>query len=462
MCLEGKTAAFEVTSKLMDSQTDLGINSPREYRIQYQKRITCSPIRQRGYLLAHNVSVNDGDGKSHNDTYYQLFYGPSQGTSAETHVNYTAYASPYGDAAGMGYQLSTAWAFANDSTSIAWRPIAPLFRDNADMSLLFLRPNAMRYSKPCDDPWFSAHWSVPNKLNLTWYEGDNYITTLGCTEQYRVCNPKTNLCSDYLGVTQLTPYLVNQTNPSSRIGLNEMQLYVADKIGYAAFYSTIFYTVNPRGAAALRASETVTDMDQADLPNNQWQIEVSSWFDRGLAAIQQKVVEHATGPNVVASGARVLQPQITFSGIDGLRAKYLCDNQIINDSSDTMSFSILGMTILFSIGGAIIIISLFLDRFVGWLQQRFLFNLHGRRAWLLDDKLQLQKTVFEKSGMGRWKDGDDFIVPVTVEKDAWPRFAPDQLFSPNTPDGPDEGFMYQRTEYTGGYGKEPGVYIHAR
>lgn len=85
----------------------------------------------------------------------------------------------------------------------------------------------------------------------------------------------------------------------------------------------------------------------------------------GLALIQQKVQEYATGPATIVSGSYVLHPNRTLA-VDALWVDF-CYSQIVNDSSDTMSFSVLGLVLLLGIGGIIICISLTIDSIVGYI-----------------------------------------------------------------------------------------------
>lgn len=52
-------------------------------------------------------------------------------------------------------------------------PIDPLLRTDADVTLVFLSANQIIYFLPVDDPWYSAHQTIPGfKLNFTgWSQG---------------------------------------------------------------------------------------------------------------------------------------------------------------------------------------------------------------------------------------------------------------------------------------------------
>jgi hypothetical protein len=44
MCLDSDTGAFSIDTDFVDSNTDLGINTPSEDRITWRKVTTCAPL----------------------------------------------------------------------------------------------------------------------------------------------------------------------------------------------------------------------------------------------------------------------------------------------------------------------------------------------------------------------------------------------------------------------------------
>ena len=173
-------------------------------------------------------------------------------------------------------------------------------------------------------------------------------------------------------------------------------------------FLTTFYSVNSRGASALRASETVNNLQQVALPNNQWMTEVSTWFGVSMAKLQQKVVGYATGPGYIPSGmslSRPIGPQ-----------EHNCRNQILRSSSGTVSFSVLGVAIILIVGAALISTSLILPSIIRLLRQWFKWKEYKSLQWTLDGKLQLQRLAYEEAGHGHWSGGAS-SVPVTRKND---------------------------------------------
>ena len=180
-----------------------------------------------------------------------------------------------------------------------------------------------------------------------------------------------------------------------------------------------FYSVNSRGASALRASETVNNGFQIALPDNQWITEVSSWFAVSLAKLQQKTVQYATRSPYTSDALQLTGP------LNKEQAN-MCKNQIIRSQSGTTSFSMLGISIILVLGGILIMSSLVIDMLVGWIRRKFHWNEHRSLQWTLDEKLQLQRLAYEEAGQGRWsccaglvpvmKRGDKIGVPKHVDK----------------------------------------------
>jgi hypothetical protein len=163
--------------------------------------------------------------------------------------------------------------------------------------------------------------------------------------------------------------------------------------------------IGGRGPAALRAQESLSGLLSGPLPNNQWMIEVESWFATGLARLQQSVVQYATGPPNVVDGAYISKPTDPIS-------QMMCDNQQVRSTNNAINFSTLGIIIILLIGGLLIATSLVLDTLVGFVQRKRNLRDYQRVQWALNEKLQLQRLAYEEAGMGTWSGGTD-LVPVT-------------------------------------------------
>ena len=163
-----------------------------------------------------------------------------------------------------------------------------------------------------------------------------------------------------------------------------------------------YLSVDNRGASALRAADTLSStLAQIGLPDDQWKIEVSGWFATSMAKLQQQVLGYATGPSITRQGLEFVPG-----------SQEICQRQKIHSAGGYISFSVLGISIIFVIGGLLILTALLLDTVVGCLRRRYGWKDHKRLHWAVDQQLQLQRLLYEASGQGHWRGGAD-AVPVT-------------------------------------------------
>lgn len=291
-----------------------------------------------------------------------------------------------------------------------WFPISSLNRTDADVSLFLLAANGVHYEAPTNDPFYNA--TVPFELtgdgsSITYYHSDptthRWVNALACIDQYQYCNPMNKQCT-----TLSSSALAHKFLDENEIGLNDAQTITLLRLDSITFFLTTYNNVHPRGDSALRASETVNDLVQVGLPNDQWMTEVSSWFAVSMARLQQKVIQYATGPGYIPDGMYLSRPLE--------RQEKMCKNQILRSSTATTSFSVLGVTIILIVGAALIPTSLILPSAVGFLRRLFKRKHYKSLQWTLDGKFQLQRLAYEEAGQGHWTGGAD-SVPLTRKHD---------------------------------------------
>ena len=275
------------------------------------------------------------------------------------------------------------------------------------MSLFLLAPNSVRYEAPVTDPFYAAGkpLELPNNdgTNFTYYTLDYLVNALACADQHQYCNPTNKQC------TPLTSFfLASQSLLENNTSLNQDQMVTALRLGLIVQFLTTYYSVDSRGAYALRASDTVNDLEQIALPNYQWMIEANAWFAVSMAKLQQKVHEYATGPGYIPDGMSLNRPS-------KIQEK-MCKNQIVRSSSGTISFSVLGVAIILVLGVALILTSLVLPTAMELLRHRLEWKQHKSLQWTLDGKLQLQRLAYEEAGQGHWR-GGAASVPLTRRND---------------------------------------------
>lgn len=324
---------------------------------------------------------------------------------------------------------------AGSSWSI-WDPIPQLNRTDADVTIFFLTFNDMQFVEKNDDPIFSAHTlDIDTLIGVPAYLPDHNISAMACAEQHQYCNPNiaegakdrcTELTASELlwGDNYVEDFQLLQDTDLTRvyntsINLNPFQEILA---GYssAALSAGMYFAVFSRGPSALKgkvtsfyrsspfaplffflqrrfrgtrkrsdeitlASETVYSFLQSPLPDNQWVLELSSWFQVGLASIQQTVLEYATGPLDPGQTGVIVRPNAS----DALGQR-LCKSKWIRNSGQVQSFSILGMTLIFALGGLIIAISWAMESAVGGMQRRWARGGDERRlVWKGDEMLEI-------------------------------------------------------------------------
>jgi hypothetical protein len=156
---------------------------------------------------------------------------------------------------------------------------------------------------------------------------------------------------------------------------------------------------------------------QAELPNNQWQKEVSIWFATALAKEQAWALEWATGIRNVDISSPAVRSAFDFTAPIGAEQAKQCQTQLVRDSGSHMNFSVLGIVLILTIGGLIIIAGLCVDTVVGWLRKKYRKDEWKSQQWNAEETLALQRAAYE--GLGLWGDGQEVpssLVFVTAEK----------------------------------------------
>ena len=287
-----------------------------------------------------------------------------------------------------------------------WIPIPALNRTDADISLFFLAPTSITYEAPVADPFFAAstpyNISTGDGVNYTYYTSNQEVYALACADQHQICNPTNGKCSPLSGNFQVIPNI-------PELDLNDAQLATFLTMGLTIIFMDTYYSVSSRGSSALRASETLDQGTQIPLPDNQWMIEVSTWFAVSMAKLQQRTVQYAIGSSHVPKGVKLVGPANRYE-------ENICNNTKIQSQSGITSFSVLGISIILIVGSLLISISLLLSTVMGFIRQKRQWKAYKSLQWTLDNKLQLQRLAYEEAGQGHWSGGTD-SVPVTRRGD---------------------------------------------
>ena len=245
----------------------------------------------------------------------------------------------------------------------------------------------------------------PPLEDTTYYVSDYYVRVLGCIEQHQFCK-----LDSKGGVESCTPLtgqeLVLSAIEENLPSFSQIPLAIVERFLINLLPTSIVYSVTSE--TSLQAFNSLWNNQIVSLPNNQWQIEVTNWYNIALVKLQAWLVEYSSGPSSIRKGGTVFPPSNIYD-------QALCFSQKVHQSSSHTSFSLLGVLIILVLGGFIIFVSLFIDTLVGFFQRRFHKGEHKTIQWALDEKLQLQRMVYEKEGIGSWENCDR-NVPTTTEE----------------------------------------------
>jgi hypothetical protein len=292
--------------------------------------------------------------------------------------------------------------------SSVFAPAPDFVRTDADVNFFFLAPNDISFVGISDDPFFPAHsepYTISSAPGLTLYRPDVWSSVLGCVDQYEICNPSTAKCTPLVGLPSLQDEV-------TKLSLSVAQTSTADVILWALKETGLSSSIAGRGSAALKAQGTVYSNRQGPLPNNQWTVEAASWYDTALAKLQFAVVDFAQGPGSSDQKVMTLTPPLS---------RQTCDVKV--RSGGYTNFSVLGIAIVFGVGGFLWVFSWVVDTIIGKLQKATGWGTFRRATWLLDCKMQLLRQLYETFGpdaapLGKryaWEGFED-SVPVLEDK----------------------------------------------
>ncbi|KAI4681046.1 uncharacterized protein J4E88_005551 [Alternaria novae-zelandiae] len=285
--------------------------------------------------------------------------------------------------------------FSND----AWRPIQELEVPDADLGVYFLQMKDIRYLEPVTDLWFEALDKVVNRGkkfgNQTSYATELPIRALACVQQYQFCRPsleEVENCTPLNGIFEATRIASSTLFPQPKDSERFLWSLRAIRDMAGGFHEL----VKQLKGGSLLASDYVSDSGQGGLPDNQWELELEHWFKFTMADLQRAILDQATGPAV---------PEAVpfFSAPTSPEARALCGSQKIRSDSYT-SFNVLGLILMFSIGGLIMLIAACLPSVTARLQRKKPFS---SIEWVTNDTLQLQRLAHEAVGAGQWQGACD-------------------------------------------------------
>ncbi|KAI0390399.1 hypothetical protein F5Y17DRAFT_65954 [Xylariaceae sp. FL0594] len=403
-----------IDSGYLDSQAHFGLNAPPEHRFLFRQVSHCAPLKLDGYAKLDNTS-----NPAHPVMRY--YYGalnnfpPDYGgfsyeqPVADLHNTLESYGASQAD-----YSIGTlqSWTRNEDARSFSqFQPIAQLDRDDAEISLFFLSANNIRFVRPVDDPWFSAHRGAGNFTSTSlggsvqFYLADAPATVMGCATQEQWCRP-----GDGDGEPVCEPLNDGFDHGDVVTALwsddEKMQAIMAWAYdSYALNARSIRTVVRDLGITSLTTRFSLRNGVQGPLAPDQWQAEVRGWFETSLANLQRLFVDVATGPSDDRLDGWLLRPQSP-------EERQACRGQIVRRAGYT-SFSVLGLALVLALGGLIILAEFTLEPSIRWFQRHSTRVNYRRLEWVINDTLQLQRVAHEELGLGGPWMGTTDSVPFT-------------------------------------------------
>lgn len=164
----------------------------------------------------------------------------------------------------------------------------------SDVSLLFIRPRAFKYSTPSDDPIFPADAMVENEQ--TYYNSLPHATVLGCVDKAEIRHPET--------FQKWTPRnFTSWRTPSPEWRANPLEnLFLL--LGLGLDVSNTWNAVNY--GVSLDAERKIIHPGGTSLPlaREQWKVESRRFFEISLALLQGKIYDIARGTYADVAGVR--------------------------------------------------------------------------------------------------------------------------------------------------------------
>jgi hypothetical protein len=139
----------------------------------------------------------------------------------------------------------------------------------------------------------------------------------------------------------------------------------------------------------------------AQLPANQWQLEIENLFNISLATFQRFGLEFVSPPELHLDSNTTYNMYITAPNTT--EGKNICNSQKIL-STGQYSFSLFGLLSILGGGLLVIVLSNTIPPLVEkWQAKSFDEKAqYRRREWVANDVLYLQRIALESNGIGPW------------------------------------------------------------
>jgi hypothetical protein len=413
VCLPN-TPAFRMSTDMLDSHHDFGINDLPQNRIGYRRETTCSPLVTRDLesntsFIQQFVSVRDGE--AYNATIH-FRYGRLTGPLGQR-TTYTYSYNTDNFEGNMGYSV---WPLRHYpervelERSSTWVPISALEPNASDITILFVVHNSIMHLEQNNDPVFAAHYENYDRSRLL-YMTDRPVSPIACIDRFSICNPNS---PGYKCTPPQASGTVGSKGELDVLDLNPVQQATATRLAFLSRTKSFYDLVFTRTNNFLRAQDRVTVLTQHRLPDDQWKTEMAALFQDGLSLLQHQVMRYPIGPprsgNVTVlkpwmPGPEVSAEQTLDESEPALKSALegMCHNQKVRITDGTLNFSILGLGLLLGFGSLLIILSFVTQPAVACVQKKTGIGAVKAGHWERDDSLQVMRVLFEARGAGDWE-----------------------------------------------------------
>ncbi|KAI1734534.1 hypothetical protein F4680DRAFT_470779 [Xylaria scruposa] len=400
-----ESANLRIDSGYIDSHSIFGLNTPTDKRILFRNVLHCAPLTTTGFTDERNTSLG-------RLTLYRYGnYNNLNGTERSYVYAAPSVDSQYPDEE-PSYSITTYGNYA-----IGFIPIDEMARTDADVYLVFLSGNGVLFTEPSDDLWYHTS-KTPLLINLQdqglgvpLYAPQEPASPLGCANQYQFCS------TSFQGLDGCGP-LASLEDAVEGVGTffgadHKKDLTLTEAGARFLYFVRMFFTppisdgpgiLGHLGPTALTSQKTLFGAIQGRIASNQWQHDVSHWWDISMAAQQSKLLDAAYAPD--NSDMNVFRINYTEPEL-----KKLCRNQKIR-STAYASFSLFGLFFTLATGLLIILVSYLLEPIFEWLHKRKESSQYPYLEWVTNATLQLQRLAHEEVGFGTWTEGTE-TIPLT-------------------------------------------------
>ncbi|KAK7985794.1 hypothetical protein PG996_004965 [Apiospora saccharicola] len=407
----------------LNSNDIFGINAPRNETFTLRYVLKCAPLATENYR--RNLTTG-------NRTFTAYNYGPGLVLKGSYQPNYTV-AVPDIDTQAK-YFFTFQGAFVEGLSLFTPDPV--VIEPDGDVSLFFLSGNGVYFATPGDD-WYRA--TVPNARfhsfsgneSADTYRPDEAASPLGCIEQYQWCrDPAQGQCGNLEGSTDsqisaapwfnVTRKELEPDRPVSQTKLGSIIIWAWYALSIDSG-DNLGIIINKMGAASLASQEFLSQGLMWCLRKNQWQIDVTQWWNLRLAGFQAKFVNTAQGSKNSSIRPFMIPPANAYEW-------EVCRNQKIR-STKYANFSILGLILTYALGALIVVISFVIPPILCFLQKRGWYNKYAYLEWEGDTAIQLHRVAHDELGYGHWSRCDE-TIPITRTDDL---LAPFDISDPSHP-----------------------------